>query len=261
MSAESSLRVLVVDDERLAREGLARMLVRETGLIVEQAASGEAAIETLRSSPFDLVFLDVQMRGVDGFGVIRAIGPERMPVVVFTTAHSQYAIRAFEAAAVDYLLKPIDDDRLRATLERAREVVRLRRLGRATQQLLRLLEPEAEGTGAGSRGHRFQVRSGRSLYYVDASAVEWVESADNYARLWVGGRSHLIRESMQAVEAILAPLGFIRVHRTAIVRLDRIKEVRTTREGAYQALLTSGEAVPVSRERRAEVLAAMGRAD
>lgn len=251
-------RILVVDDERLAREGLAQMLRAQPGVSVEACGSGEAAVDLLRREAFDIVFLDVQMRGLDGFGVIRTVGPERMPIVVFTTAYSEYALRAFEAAAVDYLLKPIGEERLAAALARAVEAARLRRLGHMSQQLMALLASAGESQRApATQAHRFKVRAGRSVYFVEASQVDWIESADNYARLWVGTRSHLIRESMQSVEQVLAPAGFMRVHRGAIVNLARVREVRTTREGAYQAALAGGETVPVSRERRDDLLRAL----
>ena len=252
------LRALVVDDERLAREELVRMLASDPDLEVIQCASGEEACALLREEDFDLLFLEIRMRGMDGFDVVSALEDNASPpLVIFTTAYGEHAVEAFAVRAFDYLMKPIADDRLNEAVRRGKEAVRMRRLHLASQRLTALLE---DGTLAPSSRHgvpRFLVRSGRSTYSVDVSAIDWIESADNYSRLWTADKSHLVRESMQTIEQQLAPHGFVRAHRTAIVNLQRVKEVRTTRAGRYFAVLHGGLRVPVSRDRRVALLDAM----
>ena len=252
------IRTLVVDDERVARRGLALMLSSDHELEVSECPSGEDAVRMLTAHPYELVFLDVQMRGLDGFGVIDAVGPRRMPVIVFTTAYAEHALRAFEASAVDYVTKPISEERLAAAVARAKEIVRLRRLGQASQQLIALLAAQHAAPGdRPASSYRFEVRSGRSTYSIDADAIDWVESADNYARLWSNGRSHLVRESMQTIERRLAPMGFIRVHRTAIVNVQHVRAVRLEVPAGYAVVMSNGHRLPLSRERRAAVLDAL----
>src|SRR5688500_10110861 len=252
------LRTLVVDEERLAREGLARMLASDPDLEVIQSASGEEACALLREEDFDLLFLEIRMRGMGGFDVVSALEDNASPpLVIFTTAYGEHAVEAFAVRAFDYLLKPIADDRLNEAVRRGKEAVRLRRLHLVSQQVTALLE---DGTMPPSSRHgvpRFLVRSGRSTYSVEVSAIDWIESADNYSRLWTAGKSHLVRQSMQTIEQQLALHGFVRAHRTAIVNLRRVKEVRATRAGRYFAVLHGGLRVPVSRDRRAALLDAM----
>lgn len=252
------IRTLVVDDEKLARGGLSEMLRADPELAVDSCGDGRSAVQLIRHSPIELVFLDIQMRGMDGFGVIEAVGVERMPVVVFTTAYGAHAIRAFEAAALDYLLKPIGDERLAIALARAKEAVRQRRLGRVTQQLAALLSGTGGSPAAAApverTSARVLVRQGNSSYFVDWRDVEWIESSDNYARLWSRGRSHLVREPLHRFEASLAASGFVRTHRTALVRADLIREIRVLGVRKHVAVLADGTRVPVSRERRSAIL-------
>jgi two-component system LytT family response regulator len=254
------VRTLVVDDERLACEALARMLASDPDLEVLQSASGEEACALLREEDFDLLFLEIRMRGMSGFDVVSALEDNvSPPLVIFTTAYGEHAVEAFAVRAFDYLMKPIAADRLNEAVRRGKEAVRMRRLHLVSQQLTALFE---DGTMAPSIRHgvgvpRFLIRSGRSTYSVEASAIDWIESADNYSRLWTADKSHLVRESMQTIEQQLAPHGFVRAHRTAIVNLRRVKEVRATRAGGYFAVLESGVRVPVSRDRRAALLDAM----
>jgi two-component system LytT family response regulator len=256
--ASGSIRCLIVDDERIARQGLRRMLSGEPDLLISDCGSGEEAVELIAAKPFDLVFLDIQMRGMSGFDVIAAVGPARMPVVVFTTAFDQHAIRAFEANAVDYLLKPIEEQRLTTATERARIAVYQRRLGAVTEQLQALLAQIAVPPPPSDEVPSFVIRSGTSRYRVQADTVDWVESADNYARLWTGKRSHLLREPLQELESTLARHGFLRVHRKALVNVKRLVELRGSAVTGYTAVLVGGERIPVSRDRREDVLRALG---
>lgn len=244
------IHTLVVDAERVARRRLARRLSQDLELVVRECGSGEEALEMIRTSPVDLVFLDVRMRGMGGFEVIAALDPSTGPLVIFTTAFAEHALRAFEVRALDYLLKPVSDERLADALGRAKEFIQLRRLAATRDHIAAMLT-------SARTPFRFLIRSGRSRYFVDASTIDWVASADNYSRLWTGGRSHLVRESMRSVEESLAPHGFLRVHRTAIVSLARVSEVRATATGGYTIMLHDGQRLPLSRDRRRDLLDAL----
>ena len=228
------------------------MLTGDPELDVIECGGGTEAVRILAAGSIDLVFLDIRMRDLDGFGVIQRVGAERMPVVVFTTAYSDHAIDAFEACALDYVLKPIGEDRLARSVTRAKHAVQQRRLGAVTTQLVALLARggAVQAPPSTREEYRFAIRSGASTFYVAASAVDWIESADNYARLWTAGRSHLVRESLHRLAQVLQPEGFIRVHRTALVNVRRIRELR--RGGLRQPtlVLQDGTRILVSRERR-----------
>jgi two-component system LytT family response regulator len=257
VTAIGTIQTLVVDDEKLARVGLRSMLSGDPDLAVRECASGEQAIEAITASGVDLVFLDVQMRGVDGFGVIEAVGADLMPIVVFTTAYDEFALKAFEACALDYLLKPFTEARLAASVARAKIAVHHRRMGRVGGELIALLQG---GVAAGSsrvRKHSFLVRTAQRTYRVEGDDVDRLESADNYTRLWTGTRSHLIRETLSHLESTLAGAGFIRVHRHAIVNIARVTEVRGNAQGGFYAVLDGGHRVPVSRVRRNALVEAL----
>lgn len=250
------IHCLVVDDEKLARDGLRAMLAKDAELDVAACASGAEAVQAIRKGNVHLVFLDIRMRGMDGFDVIEAVGVEHMPVVVFTTAYGAHAIQAFEACALDYLLKPIGDDRLRQAVIRAKNTIRDRRLGAVQQQLLALLQagpPRSEPV----RAHRIQIRSGTSTFFLDATDIDWIESAGNYARVWSKGRSHLVRDSLSNLERELQPSGFLRSHRATLVNMARVRELRSVRLGGSVVVMQDGTRVPVSRDRRATLLEAL----
>ena len=238
-----SVRALVVDDEPLARGELARLVAATPGFEgVGQAEDGDAAVAAIASLRPDLVLLDVQMPGRDGFEVIRAVGPERMPPVIFVTAWDSFALRAFEVHALDYLLKPFEDRRLREALARARP----------DAGLARRLEAAIAGRAPEPR---FQVRLGQRVVLVPSGEIDWVEGAGYYALLHAGARSHLLREAMRRIEARLDPALFLRVHRSAIVQLDRVRELRP---GRRALLLQDGTEVRVSRGRWTALLGALG---
>jgi two-component system LytT family response regulator len=232
-------RVIVADDEPAARRGVRQLLARFTEfVVVGECRNGAEVLTSLDTLRPDVIFLDIQMPGIDGFEVIRRRTPERMPAVVFLTAYDQFAIRAFEAQAMDYLVKPVAEARFAATIKR----------------LIRLLRSSA---AASIRDERLIVTTGRGAMVLPIREIEWIEAADNYARLWVGRRSYLLRQSLQQLEHRVRLHGFVRVHRQALVPLARMRALQVARDGALFAVLSSGVSVPISRRRRAEVAAAL----
>jgi two-component system LytT family response regulator len=233
------LNVLIVDDEPLARAGLGILLnaEREVG-VVREARNGKEAVAAIRMQRPDIVLLDVQMPRMDGFAVIDEIGAEAMPAVIFITAHSQYAIRAFEISAVDYLLKPVTEDRFRVAFERARNRVHSLPAAESTQQMLSLLE-----TIANPRRHldRLAIRSGERTIFLPIEDVEWIEAWQNYVRIHAGRAAHLLHVPIKTLEASLDPSLFVRIHRSHIVNVKRIKQLWSSTHGQYIVELTSGE--------------------
>ena len=259
----SAIRTLIVDDEPLARDGIRLRLEQHGGFeVVAECGNGADAVEALLACEVDLVFLDVQMPGVTGLEVVDEIGPARMPVTVFVTAYDQYALRAFEAHALDYVLKPFDDERFAATVRRVRERVQERRAGRLGERLAGLLgeldgrgsSSAAEG-GAGSRRYpdRLAVKDASRVTFVPVEDLDWVEADGDYMRLHCGGKSHLVRRTMAEMEKRLDPDRFVRIHRSTIVALDRIRELRPTFHGEYAVLLKDGTKLKLSRGYRAKL--------
>jgi two-component system, LytTR family, response regulator len=248
-----TVRVLIVDDERLARQKLRRFLEEEPGVaVIGECTSGAEAVAAIGRERPDLVFLDVQMPEVDGFEVLRRLGAFPPVQVIFVTAHDRYAVQAFEVQALDYLLKPFGRERFRAALARVRE----RRATLTPERLQALLQ---DRDGREGRPRRLVVRSGARLTLLPVEQIDWIESADNYARLHVGAREHLLRETLAHLEERLDPRRFVRVHRRAIVNLDAIAEVRALFQGSYEVRLRSGDRVPVGRTHRDHFLQAAAR--
>lgn len=236
------LRVLVVDDEPYARATLVKLLADARDVeLVGECANGEEALESVRALTPDLVFLDVEMPACDGLSFLDALPEEARPAVVFTTAHDRYATRAFDEQAVDYLLKPFSDERFHVALERAVERFRSAPAPRRPESLKRLSIH----------------REGR-IELVDVADVEWIQSADQYVRIHTGESEHLMRQSMSELERALDPARFARVHRSAIVALDRVTRLETAGRGTGRVLLASGTWVPVSRSRVAAVRRLLG---
>ena len=259
--AELPLRVLVVDDEPLGRLRIEDLLRHEEGAeIVGTAADGVAAVEAIRSLAPDLVFLDVQMPGKTGLDVVREIGPGSMPATVFVTAYDQYAIQAFDVAAVDYLVKPFDDERFEQAFERARRALRLQGMARLREQLVVVLEGTAPGETAPSAAvparrylERIAVETGGKLESVRVDDVEYILASGPYARLQVGPRRFVIRETLQHLEDQLDPARFMRIHRSTIVRLDLVESLHRTPAGESEVRLKNGVRLKVSRSRRESV--------
>jgi len=230
--------VLIADDEPAARRGVRQLLAAHPRfVVVGECRDGAEVLTSLDTLHPDVVFLDVQMPGMDGFEVIRRRTPERMPMVVFLTAYDQFAIKAFEAQALDYLVKPVSEERFAATAAR----------------LVRQLGSSAPAARSGA----LVVTTARGTVVVPLEEVDWIEAADNYARIWTGARSYLLRESLQVLEDRIHDSGFVRAHRKALVRLSAVRRLITRRDGDWVAVLASGARVPVSRRRRSAFAAAI----
>jgi two-component system LytT family response regulator len=232
------LTTLIVDDEPLAREGLRMLLAGDPEVAaIHEARDGREAVAAILNARPDLVFLDVQMPEMDGFAVVGQVGAERMPAVVFVTAHDRYAIQAFEINAIDYLLKPVTRERFAQALARAKARLASRPVDEANRQILSLLE-----TIASPRRYlkRLAVRSAGKTVFVDAEDVDWIEAAENYVQLHTGRASHLIHVTMNAFEKSLDPEIFLRIHRSVIVNVRRIKELQPVLHGEYAITLQSG---------------------
>lgn len=252
------LRALIVDDEPLARDNVRLALEKELDVeVVAECADGESAIEAIRELQPDIVFLDVQMPGTTGFDVVQEIGPEDMPAVVFVTAFDEHALRAFEVHALDYVLKPFDDDRFADAVEHARRTLRARRDEESFRRGLSALMNDVHGGTDASRSRfasRLMVRLRDRIHFVRTEDVDWFEAAGNYVRLHVADRSHLIRSTMSAIEDRLDPQQFVRIHRSTIVNVDRIKEIQPWAGGDYLAILKSGQQLRISRGYRDALL-------
>jgi two-component system LytT family response regulator len=261
------IRVLIVDDEPLARQRIEDLLARETGVeIVGTADNGNAAVDAIRSLHPDLLFLDVQMPGKTGLDVARSIGPESMPATIFVTAYDQHALQAFDLAALDYLVKPFDDERFEQAFRRARRMINLEETGRLHERLRMLLgeeptrsESERPPSKIPERHlERIAVESKGKVRFVPVDEIDYIAASGPYAELVVGGRRHLIRETMQALEERLDPNRFMRVHRSAIVQLDRVDTLLRGAGGDYEIQLKDGTRLRVSRTRRDELAQRLG---
>jgi two-component system, LytTR family, response regulator len=250
----ASVRVAIVDDEPVAREGLRLWLEREPGVaIVGEAGTPADAVALVARERPDLLFLDVQMPGGDGFDVLEAIGATHLPEVVFVTAHERHALRAFDVAAVDFLLKPVREDRFRLALARAR-----RELARGAERegpaRLSTLLDHVRGGEAPARIERFAVRTRDRFVLVPAAEVRWIAAAANYAELHLDGAVHLVRATLNELERGLDPARFARIHRGAIVRIDCVREVVAASHGDYDVVLDDGTTLRLSRRYRERLL-------
>lgn len=236
----TKIRTVIVDDEPLARSNLAVLLRLDPEIeIVSECGSGAEALAKIRSARPDLVFLDVQMPECDGFDVLELLGRDLPPAIVFVTAYDQYALRAFEAGALDYLLKPFDNARFDRALDRAKQRIT------GGQSLPRKLE-------------RLAIKSAGQVWFVKISEIDWIGAADYYACLHVGSRTHLLRRSMAELEQELDPATFCRIHRSAIVNLDRVRGLKLREDGEYEVLLENGVRLRLSRRYRKPLQSRMG---
>jgi two-component system LytT family response regulator len=253
------IRALIVDDEPLARRSLEILLAADPGIeIAGVCKNGREALARLAEAPLELVLLDVQMPGMDGFEVLARVPAGRLPAVVFVTAHDRHALRAFEVSAVDYLLKPFDNARFARAIERAKETIRLGQARQLTERLLAVLggapaaRPDAEAPG---RLDRITVKDGARVTVVAVSDIDWIEAEDYYAGIHVAGRVHLVREPLSDLEHRLDPRSFVRIHRSALVNVARVQELRSLPRGEAELVLRDGTRLPVSRGRRRGVRA------
>src|SRR5690348_1780208 len=241
----TKIRTLVVDDEPLARERVVGFLSNEADIeIVGQCRDGEEAATSIMDLSPDLVFLDVQMPALNGFEVIEAVGPERMPLVIFVTAYDQHALKAFQVRALDYILKPFDRERFSEALQRARKQIERDETGDLGRRLLALVKDLRRDQ---PRTDRLVVKSAGRLFFLRTDEIDWVEAAGNYVRLHVGPASHLLRETMNAIEGRLDPEKFFRIHRSRIVNMERIQELQPWLNGEYAVLLRTGTRLTLSR--------------
>lgn len=232
------LTTLIVDDEPLAREGLRMLLAQDPEVsAIHEARDGREAVAAILNARPDLVFLDVQMPEMDGFSVVREVGAQRMPAVVFVTAHDRYAIQAFEINAIDYLLKPVTGERFAQSLERAKARLGSRPPDEASRQIIGLLE-----TMASPRKYlkRLAVRSAGKTLFVEVEDVDWIEAAENYVQLHAGRAGHLLHVTMNTLEKSLDPEIFLRIHRSVMVNVKRIRELQPALHGEYVITLQNG---------------------
>jgi two-component system LytT family response regulator len=252
------MRVMIVDDEPLARERIRTLLLAEADVeIAGEHGDGVAAAEAILAHPPDVVFLDVQMPGMTGFEVVGAVGAERMPLVVFVTAYDEFALRAFDAHAVDYLVKPVAVDRFRAAVERARTTLR----GRDREGLESRLRTLVEASRPAEHMDRFLVKRGARFVFVRVEDVRWLEAADNYVNVHTATGAELLRSTLSALEARLDPRRFVRVHRGAIVNIDHLQTMEPWGQGEYLLTLAGGAHITSSRTYRTRIRQALGALD
>jgi two-component system LytT family response regulator len=248
-SAETVVRTVIADDERLARKKLRLLLDSEPEIkVVAECPDGRQTVSAIRAHRPDLLLLDIQMPDLDGFQVLNEIPQSEMPVVIFTSAYDQYAIRAFEAHALDYLLKPFDQERLHQALERVRHEMRSSQDRALTHRILELLSRvKSETPPAAESNGRLIIKAKGRVVFLNLDEIDWVEAAANYVRLNVGKESYLFRETISGVSERLDPEHFIRIHRSAIVNARKIKELIPVNSGEYVVVLKSGKELSCSR--------------
>lgn len=246
-----TIRILVADDEPLARRGVRQLLAKHEDMtVVGECRNGRDTLSALEALSPDLLFLDIQMPEMNGFEVIRAAGVNRMPIVVFVTAHDDFAVHAFETHALDYLVKPLNADRFDSTMVRVRERLKLVRDAQRAGRLEALLAAECSLQQNGLQ--HIVVTLGTGELFVPTSGIDWIEAEDYCSRLHVGTKTYLIRESLISLQKRLSPQHFARIHRSAIVRVDRIREVRGAGYGGG-IILHDGSQLPLSRRNRASL--------
>lgn len=240
-----SIRTIIADDEPLARERIRTLLAEAPDIeLVGEAANGMEAVQLIHDAQPDLLFLDVQMPGLDGFGVIEQVEPALLPCIVFVTAYDQYALRAFDVHALDYLLKPFNRARFHKTLRRAREQVLNRAGGEVSRRIVALLESMRTGT---SYLDRIVVRNAGRVVFLPANEIDWIEAAGNYVKIYSGKEQHILRDTLKNLEHRLDPKRFVRVHRSTILNIERIRELQPLFHGDCLAILKDGTRVTCSR--------------
>ena len=242
------LRVLIVDDEPLARTHIRTLLSADPEIaVVGECGNGRDAVAAIREHAPDLLILDIQMPELDGFGVVQAIGVENMPVVVFVTAYDEYALDAFRVYALDYLLKPVNRARFYETVGRAKAQIQSGRSSAPREQLAALLE---QLSARAQQMERLAVKVNGRIIFLNIGDIDWIEAVDDYARIHAARQVHLVRDTLTRLESRLPAAKFLRIHRSTIVNLDRIKEVQTWFQGDYVLILTDGTRLTSGRSYR-----------
>jgi two-component system LytT family response regulator len=256
MTDSPMIRVLLVDDEPLAREMLREMLQGDSQVvIVGESCNGTEALEAISAHSPDLLFLDVQMPELGGFDVLEALGKD-IPRVIFVTAYDQYAVRAFEVNALDYLLKPFDQERFDTAWQRAKAQIKHDRNGGTDQRILALLEELKAGN---KHLERLVIKANGRIYFLETNDIDWIEAEGNYVSVHSAKKSHLLRETISSLESKLDPKKFVRIHRSSIVRLDRIQELQPWFHGEYRVILQDGTQLTLSRNHRDKLQEALGK--
>ena len=259
MNDVKKLKVLIVDDEPLAREKIREMLRGDGEVeIAAECAGGQKAVASIQKFSPDLLFLDIQMPGMDGFDVLKAVPTQNMPYVIFVTAYDQYAVRAFEVYALDYLLKPFDRERFQKALERAKSMIRRDRSSSLSHGVLSLIE-ELKGGAKQQHLERLVIKNSGRVQLLKTQEIDWIEAEGNYVRVHAGKEAHLLRETISALETQLNPKKFMRVHRSTIVNLDRIKELQPWFHGEYRIILRDGTQLMLSRSYRDRLNEVLGK--
>jgi two-component system LytT family response regulator len=256
MTDATRIRALVVDDEPLARAMIREMLESDSEVeIVGECANGLEAMEAIRSSAPDIVFLDIQMPEIGGFEVLESLDPNEHPYVIFVTAYDQYAVRAFEVHALDYLLKPFDRERFDGAWQRARAQIKLDRTSRRDQDIIALLEELKAGP---QYLERLVIKNGGRVFFLHVQDVHCIEAEGNYVRVYDNQKGYLLRETISSLEGQLDPKQFLRIHRSAIVKIDRIKEMQPWFHGEYRIIMENGKQLALSRNYRSNLQEAVG---
>ena len=251
----AKIKTIIVDDEPLARRNLRVLLERDSQIeILDECRNGREAVKAINTLSPDLIFLDIQMPEMDGFDVLARVGPEHIQAIIFVTAFDQYALKAFDVHALDYLLKPFDDERFARALERAKSQIAAREINQLSERLLALLE-ERETERKGSQREerylsRLMIKASSRVMLLKVDEIDFIEADGNYAKLHVGKKMHLLREKMNDLEGRLDPARFVRIHRSVIVNLERIKEMHPHFNGDYVVVLEDGRQLRLSRTRR-----------
>jgi two-component system LytT family response regulator len=249
------IRTLIIDDEPLARERIVDMLVSDAEVeIIGECGDGLAAVAAIEAHKPDLIFLDVQMPELDGFGVLEVI--EATPVIIFVTAYDQYALRAFEVHALDYLLKPFDRERFDKALQRAKHQIERERAGAVNRELAALL---ADIKSRPKPLERLVIKAGGRVFFLRVDEIDWIEAAANYVKLHAGKEAHLLRETINGLAAKLDPDKFLRIHRSIIINLDRVKELQPWFHGDYVVVLQDGTQLTSSRNYREQLRKLLGK--
>ncbi|HKI95374.1 MAG TPA: LytTR family DNA-binding domain-containing protein [Gemmatimonadales bacterium] len=258
-----AVRTLIVDDEKSARDGLRHLLAGDDDIsVVGECGDGRSAVSAIRELEPDLVFLDVQMPELDGFATLRAVGLDRLPTIVFVTAYDRYALAAFEAHAVDYLLKPFTDERFHDALAQAKRQIRQARLGEFGERVAALIAEGPVPTASPPRGAaqgRLVLHTKERVVLLPTDDIAWIDADGDYVRIHTADATHVVRETMHGLEAQLDPAHFVRIHRSTIANLDRVGELQTTYRNEVVAVLHDGTRLKVSRGCRATLESRLGR--